>query len=344
MKNIYCGEIIEFEQTASVDIVEVVYREREQLPTTYRYYVDPICNRTIHASNHIFHTFESSKLVVNYIRKVKCRDKSGLLRFREFNQVEIEKNVIVDYNVYEVNSPFTLEEYYDGTFLFLIFHDLKLDVAVSTNGLVYKMSSNVFKCKFQSGDKDVMISGKQFVINFTPLSLNDMDDLNLKITTRQDCLLLSLRVNQNIESSLLNKYTNTGDESYTELLDVYNTLQETHINYNFDLSRDLEKEFSKCNIEGVKSLRDNKINEREEIQAEDLKRPLKYFRIENGLFKIKEEAFDKNYSFEGGNLRIKVKLTQETHEHFSLNQEGITIELRDYFLWVNDCKFRILIM
>lgn len=331
-----------FEQKEPVDIVEVVYREREQFPPTYRYYVDPIWNTTRHALNHLTHTFETSKLVVNYIKKVKCSDKTGLLRFREFNQVELEKNVIVNYDVYNVLPPFRLEEYYDGIFLFIIFHDIKINIAISINGIVCKISNNIYKCKFNSGDKDVLISGKQFVIHFTPVSLDATDDLRLKITTAQDYLLLSLKVSQRVENSLLRKYHNTADESYNELLDVYNSLQETKTNYNFDLSKDLEKEFSKCNIEGVE-LGQNDNSKEIKIEKEE-KKPLRFYRIENGAFKINEKEFDENFSLEDGELKIKVKMINGTHESFSLDQDGLKIVLEDFFLVVDDYKFRILVV
>ncbi|KAF9764506.1 hypothetical protein NGRA_0505 [Nosema granulosis] len=343
MKNIYCGELIEFANTDSVNMIEVVYNEREQFEPCYRYYVKPTSNSSSFALNHFVHTFQCRKMVVNYIKKVKCNDKTGLLRFREFNRVKLEKNIIVNYEVYNVLPPFSIEEYYDGAFVFVYFHDLKLDISVSINGIVHRMPNNVFKCKFNTPEKNILVSGKNFMVDFT---LASTEMFNYRLATFQDSLIVSLNLNRcssqdNLESSLVDKYHQSGDDTYSEILDVYNNLRSN----KFDYTADLEKEFKKCNIEGVElgydfikeDTKKKMCNKSDTFNIENLK----IFTVKNNVVSPKEEFFTKKYIIEQGFLIIRLNLSEIEQEKFFLELENYKLELKDCCLLINDCKLRL---
>lgn len=114
-------------------------------------------------------------MTVNYIQSYSFEEKRGILSYREFEGIEVTKQKILKSEIYEVLPPFRIQEYFDGTFLFLkleeLFGEGKIDEyelyserneRMEKKGSVYRVYPD------KRYDQEYVIFGKGFIYRLRP--------------------------------------------------------------------------------------------------------------------------------------------------------------------------------
>ncbi|RVE41948.1 hypothetical protein evm_013402 [Chilo suppressalis] len=221
---------------------EITHFKREQFEPFKSFYIEPKIENERLALNHYLYTFKPSKMIVNYIKRELNHEQIGLKRFREFNFVELKKNTMVKHEVYEVLPPFVLEEYYDGSFLYLKFTNLEIEITVFIDGFIEKLTDTVFKCHFNTKNIDVIIRGIDFIINHKPLCMLEKEMNNVHISTFSDYFLISVNLDKTrcfkFDESVIGTQSNKKQLSSSK--DIENELKNITISDNESTNSDLQ--------------------------------------------------------------------------------------------------------
>jgi hypothetical protein len=213
MKKAYQGEILKLNTKEDYDYIKI---NNKKLRKNGTYHIPLELDQIQVYDNYIkYEPVNTKKLVINYIKNTKHKDSIGILKYREFCEVEALKDDVVSYDVYDLEIPFKFTEYYDGTYIHLKFTDVKIQFEVHSNGLIEKVSEHVYKIVgyvanniILSGNNFYYLHSPKFVCKYRFNLSKCTNKLQIKIFTR----------------NILDKYLKTNDTKKEDVLDLLSKL------------------------------------------------------------------------------------------------------------------------
>lgn len=226
MKNIYKGEIINLNTKKDYDYIKI---KNQILKKQDTYCIPLYFNKTCIYDNYIlYEPVDTKPIVINYIKTVKQESKIGILKYREFYDIESLNDEIIFYEVYKPQDPFKITEYFDGVNIFLKMTDVKIPYKIYTQGYIEKISDEVYKI-INYGENNIVIYQNNFYYTFVSkfkckyefYFLNHFENIQLKIFT----------------SNLLDKYLKTDDIKKDEIIDLISNLNLKESLKFYDISK-----------------------------------------------------------------------------------------------------------
>lgn len=174
MLRLYEGTIFSPRPVPKCTLVEIIHRTTVTIPSTEPYLVPVhLCHQMV-SDNLCLQEGERSLMTVSYIRTYMSTENRGVLSYREFRGVQITRQEVLESEVYEVAPPFEIEEYFDGTFLFIRLTCLFTneigsyrlygsgDECIECRGSVYRIYPH------RGGVSEYTVAGAGFVYRFRP--------------------------------------------------------------------------------------------------------------------------------------------------------------------------------
>ncbi|AFN83012.1 hypothetical protein EROM_050800 [Encephalitozoon romaleae SJ-2008] len=173
MLRLYEGMIFVPYSPPECTFVQIIHRKTIRILPGEKYNI-PVCLNCRPVFDNIYvHTGESSLMTVNYIQTYTSEEGRGILSYREFQDIKVTRQKILRSEIYEVYPPFSIREYFDGTFLFLKLEELFEEGAIKKyevysernerlkgNGSIYKIYPD------RRYDQEYVILGEEFVFRF----------------------------------------------------------------------------------------------------------------------------------------------------------------------------------
>lgn len=221
MKKAYQGEILELNTKEDYDYIKINNRKIKKQDT---YHIPLKLEKIQKHDNYIgYEPVNTEKLVINYTKTTKQKDNLGILRYREFCEVEALKDDTIFYEVYNLEIPFRFTEYYDGTYIYIKFMDVKIQFDVQSNGGIEKIGEHSYKI-VGSMNNNIIFSGNNFYYSHSTQFVSKYKFNLSKLTNK-----LQIKI---FTRNLLDNYLRTDDTKKDEVL---------HMISKLNIEKDIEK-------------------------------------------------------------------------------------------------------
>lgn len=175
MLRLYEGMIFLPSSPPECTFVQIIHLKTIRILPGENYNI-PVCLSCQPVFDNLYiHTGRSSLMTVNYIQTYASEERGGILSYREFQDIEVTRQRILKSEIYEVYPPFSIREYFDGTFLFLKLEELfeegvisKYEVYSERNermegrGSIYKIYPD------RRYNQEYVVFGEGFICRFEP--------------------------------------------------------------------------------------------------------------------------------------------------------------------------------
>lgn len=213
MKKAYQGEILKLNTKEDYDYIKI---NEKKLRKDCTYHIPLNLTQIQVYDNFIkYEPLNTKKLVINYIKTTRHEDDMGILKYREFGEVEAVKDDVIFYDVCDLKSPFKFTEYFDGTYIYIKFTDVKIQFKVHCNELIEKVSDSVYKI-VNCVNINIRLSGNNFYYSHSPKFVCKYR-FNLSKYTNKVQVRIFTR-------DLLDKYLNSEDTKKDDILDMISKL------------------------------------------------------------------------------------------------------------------------
>lgn len=163
---VFRGQILKFNIEKDYDIIFI---NDEILKKDSFYQVSTDYEIKNIADNKSILTFKKNlKLIVKFIKQINIKNNLGILKFREFDGIISRQNKSIHFEIYNVISPFSLEQYYDGSFMILELFDVKIKYNISCNVYIKKLKENKYKIPYVN-DLCILIYSDDFNFRYKPI-------------------------------------------------------------------------------------------------------------------------------------------------------------------------------
>ncbi|KAG5859695.1 hypothetical protein KMI_05g08780 [Encephalitozoon hellem] len=175
MLRLYEGTIFLPSSPPECTFVQIIHRKTTRILPGEKYNI-PVCLGCQAVFDNLYiHTGSPSLMTVNYIQTYVSEKRQGILSYREFQDIEVTREKVLKSEIYEVHPPFTIREYFDGTFLFLKLEELfgeeeirRYEVYSERNERVEEKGSVYRIYPDRRYDQEYVIFGEGFVYRFEP--------------------------------------------------------------------------------------------------------------------------------------------------------------------------------
>jgi hypothetical protein len=178
MHKLYEGTILVLKNVPECDVVEISYMDTVRMDPLETYHIPATLQSYEMADNLCLREGSSRLMTIRYLKSVAVQKSEGILGYREFGDVEITREKVLESEIYEVDPPFRIEEYYDGLFLYFRITELfsgneigdykfhsRGSELVTCHGPIYKI------CPDRSCAMEYVIYNEGFIYRFTPAVL-----------------------------------------------------------------------------------------------------------------------------------------------------------------------------
>ncbi|WUR03533.1 uncharacterized protein VNE69_05124 [Vairimorpha necatrix] len=207
MAFLYKGSIIEFKDDLEYDYVNI---NGKRVDNTH-YYI-PLEYKEIKTWDNYtkFVPSEDNLLFIDYIKKVKCDDQIGILKYREFEGPFYKEEIVLQ-ETCKLEYPFLFSQYSDGVSVYLKLTNVKIEYNLTSDGFLRKYEDNLYKL---TDSTTFLIDGENGRIHFS-YTTKSTCKYKFNITQSQVIIFPDL---------LIDKYMTLEDKKKNEVVEMYNEM------------------------------------------------------------------------------------------------------------------------
>lgn len=143
MKTVFKGEILKLNTKEDYDFI-IINETKIGKNSFYQFSNDYEINYLADNKSTIIYK-PDFKLVVKFIKQINIESNLGILKFWEFNEIKNKKDKVVHFDIYNVISPFSIKQYFDGSYIMLELIDVKISYNITCTTYIQKIETNKYK-------------------------------------------------------------------------------------------------------------------------------------------------------------------------------------------------------